>query len=84
MGHAVLLAGNDLVIAVDEDPLWRELESEGDGDGLARNRRKRERWIAARGFRKLYFTAAEIEADQDGFVSEVLGATRLRNRRLTY
>ena len=84
MGHAVLLAGNDLVIAVDEDPLWRELESEGDGDGLARNRRRRERWIAARGFRKLYFTAEEIEADPDGFVSEVLGATRLRNRRLTY
>lgn len=83
IGRAVLLAGNDLVIAVDEDPLWRRLE-EADGGKLARDRRKRERWIAARGFRKLYFTAKEIEADPDGFVSEVLGATRLRNRRLTY
>lgn len=81
MGHAVLLAENDLVIAVDEDPLWRGLESEPEA---GRNHRKRERWIAARGFRKLYFTVEEIEADPDGFVSEVLGATRLRNRRLTY
>lgn len=84
IGHAVLLAGNDLVIAVDEDPLWRRLENEADGGKLARVHRKRERWIAARGFRKLYFTAEEIEADPDGFVSEVLGATRLRNRRLSY
>lgn len=84
MGRAALLAGNDLVIAVDEDPLWRTLEVEPDGERLARNCRKRDRWVAARGFRKLYFTAEEIEADPDGFVSEVLGATRLRNRRLTY
>lgn len=78
------MAGDDLVIAIDEDPLWRELEKEPDHAQLARNLRRRERWTAARGFRKLYFTTEEIECDPDGFVSEVLGATRLRNRRLTY
>ncbi len=84
MGFATLLAGNDLVILIDEDPYWRELESEPDGLRLAHNRRKRERWEAARGFRKLYFTAAEIEGAPDSFVSEVHGATYLRDRGLVY
>lgn len=84
MGHAVLLAGNDLVIAVDEDPLFRELEEEPHGRMLARNLRKRERWTAARGYRKLHFTTREIEADPEGFVGEVLGARRLRRRDLSF
>lgn len=84
MDSAVLLAGNDLVIAVDEDPLWRELESDPDGKRLAQRLRKRNRWGTARGFRKLYFTAEEIEADPQGFVSEVLGAAHLRRRDLFY
>lgn len=84
MGHAILLAGNDLVIAVDEDPLWRRLEADPKDKQLARRLRKRERWVAARGFRKLYFTAQEIEADPEGFVSEVLGARHLRRRDLSF
>lgn len=84
MGHAILLAGNDLVIAVDEDPLWRQLEADPKDEQLARRLRKRERWVAARGYRKLFFTAEEIEADPEGFVSEVLGARHLRRRDLSY
>jgi len=84
MGHAVLLVGNDLVIAVDEDPLWRSLDSDPRSQTLARNLRKRERWTAARGFRKLYFTSEEIEADPDAYVSEILGARRLRRRDLSF
>ena len=84
MGFATLLAGNDLVILIDEDPYWRALESEPDGLRLAHNRRKRERWVAARGFRKMYFTTAEIERAPNSFVSEVLGATYLRDRGLVY
>lgn len=82
-GHAILRAGNDLVIAVDEDPLWRQLADPKDKQ-LARRLRKRERWVAARGYRKLYFTAEEIETDPEGFVSEVLGARHLRRRDLSY
>lgn len=84
MGHAILLAGNDLVIAVNEDPLWSRLEADPKDKQLARRLRKRERWVAARGYRKLYFTAEEIEADPEGFVSEVLGARHLRRRDLSY
>lgn len=84
MGFATLLAGNDLVILIDEDPYWRALESEPDGLRLAHNRRKRERWVAARGFRKMYFTTAEIERAPNSFVNEVLGATYLRDRGLVY
>lgn len=84
MGFATLLAGNDLVIAIDEDPYWRTLESEPEGPRRAHNQRKRERWEAARGFRKLYFTAAEIERAPKAFVSEVLGAAYLRDRQLVF
>lgn len=84
MGHAILLAGNDLVIAVDEDPLMRQLETDPEHKQLAQRLRKRERWVAARGFRKLYFTAEEIEAAPEEFVSEVLGARHQRRRDLSY
>lgn len=84
MGHAILLLGNDLVLAVDEDPLWHAVESEPHGRSLARRLRKRERWTAARGFRKLYFTTEEIEASPQEFVSEVRGATHLRRRDLFF
>lgn len=84
LGFATLLAGNDLVILIDEDPYWRALESEPDGLMLAHNRRKRERWEAARGFRKMYFTTAEIERAPKSFVNEVLGAMYLRDRGLVY
>ena len=84
LGFATLLAGNDLVILIDEDPYWRALESEPDGLMLAHNRRKRERWESARGFRKMYFTTAEIERAPKSFVNEVLGAMYLRDRGLVY
>lgn len=84
MGHAILLAGKDLVIAVDEDPLMRQLEADPKDKQLAQHLRKRERWVAARGFRKLYFIAEEVEADPEGFVSEVMGARHLRRRDLSY
>ena len=84
IGHATLLAGNDLVIAVDEDPLLRDLDAEPEGRQIAFHLRKRERWVTARGYRKLYFTSKEIEANPDGFVSEVLGARHLRRRDLRF
>lgn len=73
MGGAELLAGEDLIIAVDENPLDRAAAT-----------RRRDRWLAARGYRKLYFASEDIQQEQRQFVDDVLGYRHLRRRDLRF
>ncbi len=82
MGWATLLVGNDVIIEIDQDPLWLAMESEPKLQSMAARLRKRERWMASRGYRKLYFTTEEIEANPDAFVHDVKAARHLRRRNL--
>lgn len=82
-GHAPLLAGDDLIVRVGTDPLRQSLESSGEAQ-LAAALRHKDRWSAARGFRSLYFTPGEIEADPEGFVHEVLSLRYIRDKDLRF
>lgn len=82
-GRATLLAGDDLIIRVGTDPLRQSLESSDEAKYAAALRHK-DRWSAARGFRSLYFTPEEIEADPEGFVHEVLSLRYIRDNNLRF
>lgn len=81
-----LLVGNDLIIAVDEDPYHRDVvDNTGErSELLSRSLRTKSRWIAARGYRVLYFSSDEIEANPEQFIDEIFGARHLRRRDLAF
>lgn len=72
MWTASIVVEGDLIIEVDTDPY--HLSAASEFPELPRQRRERTRWVAAKGYRTLYFTLDEILRDPEGFVSEVRSA----------
>lgn len=73
MAGATLIAGEDLIIEVGENPLRQPAET-----------RRRKRWLAARGYRCLSFAEDDIVSNPEAFVDEVLGCRHLRLRGLGF
>lgn len=82
--YAPILVGGDLIIAVEKDPLFHDVKAAGVSASEVQRLRKKTRWLAARGYRTLYFALEELEKNPDAFISDVYSAKYLRNRDLRF